>query len=154
MIINITMQTRIDEAQVLDDYLMEKGLKMTLPRRTVLEVFLGIERHVSAESLFEAVRKVDPRIGQATVFRTIKLLEGAGLARQAGSSEGAKLYEHAFRHEHHDHLICRSCGKVVEFSSPALEKAQDAVYRKYGFAAKAHRLELYGICPACSRKKA
>lgn len=142
----------MDEAGALETYLKGKGLKLTGPRLTVLKAFLRIERHVSAEDLYQAVHVTDPGIGQATVFRTIKILEDAGLARPAGSAEGAKLYEHAFRHEHHDHLICGSCGKIVEFRSPALEKAQDAVYRRYGFTARAHRLELYGVCPACSGK--
>lgn len=144
----------MDEAEVFEDYLKGQGLKMTGPRLAVLEAFLGIERHVSAEGLYDAVRAADPGIGQATVFRTVKLLVAAGLAREAGIMEGMRHYEHAFRHPHHDHLICETCGKLVEFESPALEKAQNAVYAANGYSPTGHRLELFGVCPACAKRSA
>ncbi len=137
---------------LLEEYLRGKGQKMTAPRRTVLGVFLGIEGHVTAEGLLDAVRKVDPSIGQATIFRTVKLFEEAGLARAACSDDGARRFEHAYKHEHHDHLICSECGKIVEFSDEAIERAQGAIYRKYGFEARDHRLELRGVCPSCLKK--
>jgi len=145
---------RQNERSVLESYLSERGLKMTGPRETVLEVFLGIERHVTAEDLFEAVRKIDPHIGQATVFRTIRLLADAGLAREACRDEGPRRYEHALGHEHHDHLVCVSCGTIVEFSDEHIEKAQAAIYEKYSFEAVGHRFELFGRCPACAGGKA
>ena len=78
MIFNMKRADAAAELSVLVDYLQGRDLKMTRPRQTVLEVFLGIEAHVTAEELYDAVRKVDPRIGQATVFRTVRLLEEAG----------------------------------------------------------------------------
>jgi Fur family transcriptional regulator, ferric uptake regulator len=144
----------VDEDEVFENYLKGEGLKMTDPRRTVLEAFLGIERHVSAEGLYDAVRKGDPGIGQATVFRTVKLLVAAGIAREAGTSGGMRQYEHAFRHPHHDHLICERCGKLVEFESQPLEKAQNAVYAANGYSPTGHRLELFGVCPACAKRGA
>ena len=156
LIISIDMKTRSwatdDAIARLESYLREKELKMTSPRKTVLEVFLGIEDHVTAEDLFAAVRKVDPHIGQATVFRTIKLLEDAGLARAACRDEGSRRYEHAYKHEHHDHLVCSSCGAIVEFEEPVIERAQAAVYRKFGFEPGTHSLELRGQCPDCRGK--
>ena len=140
----------MDESSVLESYLKERGQKMTGPRRTVLRAFLSLERHVTAEDLRAAARRLDPGIGQATVFRTVKLLVEAGLAREARQADGGRQYEHAYRHEHHDHLVCVDCGKVVEFRDEALERAQDAVYRAKGFAPGGHRLELWGRCPACS----
>ncbi len=136
----------------LEEYLKSKSLKMTGPRKTVLEVFLGIEKHMTAEGLYGAVRKVDPSIGQATVFRTVKLFEEAGLARAACHDDGARRFEHAYKHEHHDHLICSECGAIVEFADEAIERAQEAIYRKYGFEARDHRLELRGVCPSCLKK--
>lgn len=133
-------------------YLKERGLKMTGPRKTVLEAFLSLERHVSAEELLEVARRIDASIGQATVFRTIKLLSDSGLARDACSDEQAKRYEHAFRHDHHDHLLCVQCGKTVEFADEELERLQDRVYAAWGYAPVSHRLELRGICPACRKK--
>lgn len=139
------------ETKVFRSYLTERGLKMTAARLSVLRAFLGLERHVRAEEILEAARLLDPGIGQATVFRTIKLLEEAGLAREALRDDGARRYEHAWRHEHHDHLVCRDCGAVIEFVDPSIERAQESIYRKYGFTSSGHRLELIGICPECSR---
>jgi Fur family transcriptional regulator, ferric uptake regulator len=141
-----------EERAALEEYLRERGLKMTRPRETVLEVFLALERHVTAEELLALARRVEPGIGQATVFRTIRLLADAGIAREARSDDGAKSYEHAYRHEHHDHLVCQGCGGIVEFRDAAIERAQEAVYRRHGFAPSSHRLELRGYCPACAKK--
>jgi Fur family transcriptional regulator, ferric uptake regulator len=142
-----------EERLILEDYLRERGQKMTRPRETVLEAFLKLERHVTAEELFAAAQRLDPSIGQATVFRTIKLLADAGLAREACPDEGARRYEHSYKHEHHDHLVCLGCGAIVEFKDPAIERAQDAIYVKYGYRPSNHRLELEGYCPVCAKKK-
>ncbi|MGO8693174.1 MAG: Fur family transcriptional regulator [Rectinemataceae bacterium] len=139
--------------KVLEAYLRERGQKLTGPREAVLDAFLRIEHHVTADELFSAARQIDPTIGQATVFRTIKLLTDAGLAREACPDEDARRYEHAYRHEHHDHLICLGCGAVVEFRDQAIEKAQEAIYRAYGFRPSGHRLELQGYCPSCAKKR-
>lgn len=142
------------ERDLLENYLRERGLKMTRPRVIVLEAFLKTEGHMTAEDLIEAVRVIDPGIGQSTVFRTIKLLADAGLAREACSDEGTRRFEHAFGHEHHDHLVCVECGKVVEFVDRAIERAQEAVYKTHGYEQSGHRLELLGRCPACTAKQA
>jgi len=140
----------MDERDMLEGYLRERGLKMTRARETVLEAFLGLERHVTAEALYDEARRIDPAIGQATVFRSIKLFTDAGLAREACRDDGARKYEHAWRHGHHDHLMCVECGAVVEFQDNAIEKAQEAVYATHGYTPSVHRLELLGLCPACS----
>jgi Fur family ferric uptake transcriptional regulator len=144
----------VEERQVLEEYLRDQGRKMTGPRETVLDAFLKLERHVTAEELLEAVRRVDPSIGQATVFRTIRLLAEAGLAREACPDEGARRYEHAYRHEHHDHLVCVTCGAIVEFRDEAIERAQEAIYRAHGYRPSSHVLELEGVCPACAKAAA
>jgi Fur family ferric uptake transcriptional regulator len=141
----------VEERGVLEDYLRDRGLKMTGPRETVLEAFLKLERHVTAEELLAASRRLDPSIGQATVFRTIKLFAEAGLAREACPDEGGRRYEHAYRHEHHDHLVCERCGKIVEFRDEAIERAQEAIYRAHGYRPGGHLLELKGQCPDCAK---
>lgn len=138
---------------LLERYLKSQGLKMTEPRRVVLDVFLRIEQHVTTEDLYEAVRKVEPRIGQATVFRTVKLLEDAGLARAACREDGPRRFEHAFQHAHHDHLVCVDCGEIVEFNDTAIEAAQESIYSTYGYSPVGHSLELRGRCPSCSGAK-
>ena len=141
-----------EERKVFEEYLRERGQKMTAPRETVLDAFLQLENHVTAEELLAAARRIDPTIGQATVFRTIKLFAEAGLARGACPDEGARRFEHAYKHDHHDHLVCAGCGEIVEFHDEAMEKAQKAIYRAHGFTPSGHRLELQGYCPSCARK--
>ncbi len=135
---------------VLQGYLRQRGLKMTRPREAVLRAFLDAEGHVTTDTLITAARRIDPRIGQATVFRTVKLLTEAGLARGACTDDGPRQYEHAYRHRHHDHLVCVQCGAVVEFADRVIEKAQEAIYRKYGYQSSGHRMELLGRCPSCA----
>ena len=139
-----------DERRMLAAFLDERGLRMTVSRQAVLDVFLDTEGHVSAEDLLAKARLIDPGIGQATVFRTINLLADAGIAREACADEGVRTFEHAFNHEHHDHLLCSGCGQVVEFKDEEIEAAQEAVYRRFGFRSMGHRLELLGLCPDCA----
>ena len=139
-----------DARAVLQSYLRQRGLKMTKPREAVLRAFLDAEGHVTTDKLITAARSIDPRIGQATVFRTVKLLTEAGLARGACSDDGPRQYEHAYLHSHHDHLVCVECGAIVEFADTVIEKAQEAIYKKYGYQSSGHRLELLGLCRACT----
>ncbi|OHD15763.1 MAG: hypothetical protein A2087_13255 [Spirochaetes bacterium GWD1_61_31] len=143
----------MDEQQVLERYLREHDLKMTKARQTILDAFLSMESHVTAEHLYEAVRQLDPGIGQATVFRNIRLFTDAGLAREACRDDGPRQYEHAWRHAHHDHLSCIQCDRVIEFVDGPIEAAQKAVYERYGFQPSGHRMELFGLCPDCAAKQ-
>ena len=145
--------SRSQEYDLFSSYLSKGGLKMTTAREAVLKAFLSLERHVSADELLAAARRIDPTIGQATVFRTIKLLEDSGLAREARRDDSSRLYEHAFNHEHHDHLVCVLCGRTIEFMDEGIEEAQRRVYEASGFEIVSHQLELRGICPACIKKK-
>lgn len=138
---------------VLQSYLRQRGLKMTKPREAVLRAFLDAEGHVTTDKLIAAARSIDPHIGQATVFRTVKLLTEAGLARGACSDDGPRQYEHAYRHSHHDHLVCVECGAIVEFADTVIEKAQEAIYKKHGYQSSGHRLELLGRCPSCAARQ-
>jgi Fur family transcriptional regulator, ferric uptake regulator len=144
----------IKEGEVLERWLRDRGLKMTRPRLTVLKAFLGVRSHVTAEELLAVARRLDPEIGQATVFRTIRLLAEAGIAREAHSAGGGRRYEHAYGHAHHDHLVCIRCGEVREFTEPELERIQERVYRRHGYQPVGHRLELQGLCPACAGGRA
>jgi Fur family transcriptional regulator, ferric uptake regulator len=148
-----TAKDVMKEGEVLERYLRGRGLKLTLPRLTVLKAFLGVESHVTADELLAVARRLDPRIGQATVFRTIRLLAEAGIAREAGSAEGGRRYEHAYGHAHHDHLVCIGCGEVREFTEAELERMQERIFRNFGYRPIGHRLELQGLCPACADKR-
>ncbi|MCS6798062.1 MAG: transcriptional repressor [Myxococcota bacterium] len=127
------------------------GLRSTTQRRLVTEVFFRSDGHVSIEELLSAVRRHDPRVGYATVYRTLKLLKESGLAHERHFGDGMSRYEVHAEDEHHDHLICTECGRIVEFEEPAIERLQERVARRYGFRLTRHKHELYGVCPPCDR---
>ena len=131
------------------EYMLSQGLKSTRQREIILEEFLRAGTHLSTEDLYLLLRKKNPRIGYATVHRTLKLFAECGIAEQRHFGDGQARYEASDHGEHHDHLICVVCGKIVEFEDPRIEKLQDEVALKHGFNIEKHRLELYGRCPDC-----
>ena len=127
-------------------YLQEHSLNSTQQRELIVDQFLRCREHVSIDQLLARVRKRNRKVGYATVYRTLKLLVEAGLALQREFGEGQTCYEVAG--EHHDHLICTSCGLILEFEDPEIERLQDEVARRLGgFVVTRHRHELYGVCP-------
>ena len=128
-------------------YLTKKGLKSTRQRDIIAEKFFSHSGHVSIEGLLALARQDYPRLGYATVYRTLKLLTECGLAAERRFGEGQTMYEAAGDLEHHDHLICLECGHVLEFHNEAIEREQERVARSFGFTVIRHRHELYGLCP-------
>src|SRR3954467_860997 len=141
-----------EEQEVFLKHIQKQGLKRTAQRDLILDVFLTNEGHVSGEDLYQLVRAKDPTVGQTTVYRTLRLLTEAGLAPEVGLGDGRAHYEHNYKHEHHDHMICSECGKIIEFYSPELEAIQDAMARKYKFRLTEHLLRMIGVCADCQRK--
>ncbi|NNL65978.1 MAG: transcriptional repressor [Myxococcales bacterium] len=135
------------ERQALARYLEDHNLKQTKQREAILDVFLGASGHVTSEDLFQRVRDSHPSIGYTTVYRTLKLLCDAGLAMERHFEDGVTRYE--IEHEHHDHLVCTKCGKIVEFECQMIETAQNEIADRYGFRVLRHRHELYGHCANC-----
>lgn len=136
--------------EVFLDYLRRRGLNMTPQRAAIVETFLDAEGHFSCDELCAKVRKVDPAIGQATVYRTLKLLVDSGLAEPLVAGEGPVLYEHSYGHGHHDHLVCLGCGAKVEIVDEEIERRQEQLAAGYGFSLTRHSMILYGLCPRCS----
>jgi Fur family ferric uptake transcriptional regulator len=141
-----------EEQEVFLKHIQKAGLKRTAQRDLILEVFLRMEKHLSSEDLYRLVQNEDPTIGQTTVYRTLKLLTEAGLAREVRFGDGRTHYEHNYKHEHHDHMICTECGKIIEFYSAELEAIQDAMAAKHRFEVKQHLLRILGICANCRRE--
>ncbi len=131
--------------------LAERGLRHSGVRDLVVDAFLEARGHVSVEDLTRMVRRRDAGIGQATVYRTLKLLAGVGLAAARHFGDGVTRYEPLLERHHHDHLICTRCGKIVEFENEQIEALQLGVARRHGFAVESHKLELYGQCAACKK---
>lgn len=139
------------ERDIFQEYLTEKNLKFTEQRRIILNCFLATETHVSVEELYDRIKRKNPEIGQTTVYRTLKLLTDCGLANELKFSDGVSRYEHLFGHDHHDHLICTSCGKLIEVVDPEIEELQQKLAQKHQFKITAHRMELYGQCQNCQQ---
>lgn len=135
--------------EILNRYIAKHGLKSTRQRSLILEIFYSVGGHLSAEELLELVRAEDPKISQATVYRTLRLLTECGLAEPRNfGGDGQTRYEIA-TDDHHDHLICTKCGTIVEFEDDEIEELQERVARAHGFEMTHHKMELYGICPTC-----
>jgi Fur family ferric uptake transcriptional regulator len=146
-------QPMTEEQEVFLNHIQKKGLKRTSQRDLILDVFLRTERHLSNEDLYRLVQEEDASVGQTTVYRTLKLLTEAGLAREVRFGDGRTHYEHNYKHEHHDHMICSECGKIIEFYSAELEALQDAMAAKHRFEISQHLLRIIGVCAECRRAR-
>lgn len=121
-----------------------KGLRMTDQRRTIAAVLEESADHPDVEELYARASARDPNISIATVYRTVKLFEEAGILDKLEFGDGRARYEDAER-DHHDHLIDLNSGEVIEFVDPEIEQLQERIAKKLGYKLKGHKLELYGV---------
>lgn len=140
------------EIQILNQFIKRRGLRHTLQREKVLDIFLEAEGHISLEELYKLVKRRYPEIGYTTVYRTMKLLGECGLCQDLDFGDDVSRYEHKYAHQHHDHLICIKCGKVKEVVKQQIEKLQDDLAKKHGFLPVRHKLQIFGICKTCLSK--
>jgi Fur family ferric uptake transcriptional regulator len=138
-----------DPVEAFGQYIADKGLKNTPQRRRIVDVFFRSGKHLSTEELYEQIKGEDAGIGQATVYRTLKLLCDAGLAKELNFDESTARYEPVADDSHHDHLICTCCGKNVEIMDDIIERRQVEVAKSYGFVLTSHRMVMYGVCGDC-----
>jgi Fur family transcriptional regulator, ferric uptake regulator len=128
------------------DELKSTGLKATLPRLKILEIFQkGEPRHMTAEDVFRILLQDRTDIGLATVYRVLLQFEQAGILTRSSFDGGKAVYELNEGH-HHDHLVCLDCGKVEEFFDEEIEKRQKAIAKAKGFVIADHALSLYANC--------
>ena len=123
---------------------VDKGMRMTDQRRVVARVLSEAKDHPDVEELYRRAHQVDPHISIATVYRTVRLFEEAGIIERHDFRDGRSRYEEA-PDQHHDHLIDMRTGKVIEFMDEEIEALQNAIARRLGFKLVDHRLELYGV---------
>ncbi len=136
------LESRVNHA----DELKSSGLKATLPRIKILEVFERTERrHMTAEDVYKALLSEGSDIGLATVYRVLMQFEQAGLLSRSNFESGKSVFE-LNEGEHHDHLVCLDCGRVEEFHEPQIEQAQRDVAKARGFTLQEHSLALYARC--------
>jgi Fur family ferric uptake transcriptional regulator len=143
----------IDEKKQFTEFLRRKGLKTTKERTTLLDEIFSTHRHFDADDLVERMRAKGKKISRATVYRTLELLFACGLVGRVRLNEEKYRYERMRKGEHHDHLVCTNCGKVIEFVEPRIEALQDEVCSRHGFSPRTHSHQIWGICSACASKK-
>lgn len=132
-------------------HLKEIGLKATYPRIKILQIFENSkERHLSAEDIHAQLKDDEMELGLATIYRVLTQFEQAGLLNRHFFEGGRAVFE-LNAGEHHDHLICTQCGKVVEFYSPEIEQLQNKVAEQYGFLLESHAHYLYALCKKCQK---
>jgi Fur family ferric uptake transcriptional regulator len=137
----------------LASWIASRGLKATRQREVIVDAFFAQAGHLSVEDLLHKAKERDPTIGAATVYRTMKILTDAGLASARHFEGGQTRYEAALDRHHHDHLICTSCGNIIEFENERIEVLQESVADDHGFTVTHHKLELYGLCKACKERQ-
>jgi Fur family ferric uptake transcriptional regulator len=133
--------------------LERKGLRLTRPRRRVIEKLLSVHDHVSADDLAEELRRGGTRVSKATVYRTLAVLKDSGLFDAHDFGTGQLLYEPMVGTPHHDHLFCIRCRRIIEFSNEEIERQQEIVLRRYRFEALYHSHKIFGYCDRCRRRK-
>ena len=122
-------------------------------RFTVLETFLKTEEHLTAEDLFQLLADDGHAVDPDFLNETLELMCHYGFAQKNKFDQGQAVYEHRHLGDHHDHMICTRCGEISEFSDPQLESLQDAIAARHGFHMLQHRMDIYGICSSCLKKR-
>ena len=135
------------------DELKSTGLKATLPRLKILEIFQKAEqRHLTAEDVYRLLLAEQSDIGLATVYRVLTQFEQAGILNRNHFEVGKAVYE-LREDQHHDHMVCVSCGRVEEFLDAEIERRQHNVASNLGWTLQDHAMSLYGLCPDCQKKR-
>jgi len=139
------------EREIFTAFLEKNRLKRSEQREAILDVFLKSERHLSVDDLFRLVKRRRADVGRTTIYRTLKLLQAAGLASEM-QIDGQSRFEKEYNRQHHDHFICQGCGEIFEFSNPEIERIQEEVAAGIGFVIDGHRHQIYGRCSRCARR--
>lgn len=145
----------VDNEEIIEELkkiVKQKGLKYTEQREIVLSILINAEDHLTAEEVYNEIKKQypDTNIGIATVYRALSFLEEVDLIASINFGTDGKKYESNAK-SHHDHLICTSCGKIVEFLDDEIEKRQDRIAKKNKFKITSHSMQLYGTCEDCTQ---
>ena len=137
------------ERGIFRKYLERRGLKLTAEREAVFEELFARHEHFEADELLVRLRARHKKISRATIYRTLELLVDSGIVGRVRIGESGYRYERLRAGEHHDHLICTECGRVLEFYEPRIESLQEEVCERYGFLALSHSHQMRGICRQC-----
>jgi Fur family transcriptional regulator, ferric uptake regulator len=142
------------EAILFQRYLKNRGLKFTPERRDLFDEIFKRHEHFEADELLFRLKQRGRKISRATIYRGLDLLVSAGVVGRVRVGEEGYRYERLHAGEHHDHMICLGCGKIIEFFEPAIEELQDRVCARAGFRAVTHSHHIRGFCRDCRKSKA
>jgi len=135
------------------DFLAQKRLRLTKPRRAIIETVFSTGLHFTAEELLAWAQRRDKSVSRATVYRTLPLLTESGLVRELDFGKDHKLYDPNYAERpQHNHIICQDCGKIFEFESRRIERLGNEISRRLGFSAKTHRLQITATCDEFRRR--
>ena len=147
------MTRRREEFEVFERYIVDKGLKHSRQRDVILQLFLKTDGHLTVDDLYQIVQRTHPEIGRTTIYRTLKILCDADLAKAIEFRDGVTRFEHIYNQDHHDHMVCTCCGVIVEFRSNEIQQLQIELAEKHGFTVDSHRHQIFGVCSECKRKR-
>jgi len=135
------------------EFLLTKGKRLTPERESIVTAVYATHEHFDADLWIEKLerRNNGTRASRSTVYRTLSLLEEAGLIRKVARANDREVYEHDYGYPHHDHLICRKCGEMIEFPNEVIAEVLEKIASDHGFRMSGHRLEVDGVCGKCSR---
>jgi Fur family ferric uptake transcriptional regulator len=137
------------EREIFRKYLERRGLKLTAERQALFDELFARHEHFEADELLMRLRNKRKKISRATIYRTLDLLVDSGIVGRVRIRESGYRYERMRAGDHHDHLICDDCGRVVEFREPRIESLQDEICERYGFVLLSHSHQLRGVCRQC-----
>ena len=138
---------------IFRQYLKEKGLLYSKQREQILAAFIKTRNHPTVDDLYNSVKKKHPKIGLATVYRTMKVICDCGLASEVDFADGVSRFERKYRHQHHHHLVCIKCGKVIEVTSNQIESLQKKLAKQHNFASTRDTMKIFGLCSKCKNKQ-
>lgn len=141
------------ESEIFQNFLGERGLKLTKERIAVLREVFSFHEHFDPEHLYLRIKDSGSKASRASVYRTLNLLVESGLVEKVTRTEKSNVYEHTFGHAHHDHMICDGCGSIFEFYSEKLENLQKEICTGNWFDGRSHTLEIRGYCAECKKIK-
>ena len=147
----------LEYAALLEEFkqiLKKNALKFTIQREAILKSLYSCDEHLTPELLHRKIQSNYPqlKIGIATVYRTLALLESSKFVTSISFGAQGKLYELAIKKHHHDHMICTRCGNITEFVDEEIEKRQEHIAKEFGFVMQSHSMQIYGICKECQEQ--
>lgn len=148
-------KSNLVDMNALKEELKKKGYKLTPQRRSIVDTIIENEgQHLTAEEIYDKVKKDCPEIGLATVYRTILVLEELGVISRLDLNDGCSRYEivHSNEAHRHHHLICSICSSVSEVQDDLLEELEESIEKQYKFKILDHSVKFYGICDECKKK--